>query len=271
MSSILLTDELWERLEPLLPRPRRTNRHVQYAGRKPSDARRIVNGILFVLRTGVPWRLLPATSDFPSGYTCRRRLRRWHKAGVWQQLFETLLAELPRTHQLGTHQLDWHRALVDSSTLRAPSGGAKTGPNPTDRRKLGSKHHLLVEARGIPLAVILTKANRHDVTQLLPLLDKVPRVKGERGVPRSRPKQVQGDRAYVSEPHRQAIKIRGYSRCSPSGEPLMGAAWERPAGSWNEVSHGFISFESSRFGRRGCPRPMKPYCYWLVPSFVSGF
>jgi transposase len=204
MPSIFLTDDLWEHLEPLLPQPRRKNRHVQYAGRKPSEARRVVNGILFVLRTGVPWRLLPATSDFPSGYTCRRRLRRWHKAGIWQRLFETLLSELQRTHQL-----DWHRALVDSSTLRAPSGGAKTGPNPTDRRKLGSKHHLLVEAQGIPLAVILTKANRHDVTQLLPLLDKVPKVKGKRGVPRSRPKQVQGDRAYDSEPHRKAIKKRG--------------------------------------------------------------
>jgi hypothetical protein len=67
----------------------------------------------------------------------------------------------------------------------------------------------LSEAHGIPLAVILTKANRHDVTQLLPLLDKVPRVKGKRGAPRCRPRSVQGDRAYDSEPHRQAIKKRG--------------------------------------------------------------
>ena len=164
----------------------------------------MVNGILFVLRTGIPWRWLPATSDFPSGHTCRRRLKRWHRAGVWQRLFETLLAELQRTHQI-----DWYRALVDSSTVRAPSGGLKTGPNPTDRRKLGSKHHLLSDGRGIPLAVILTKANRHDVTQLLPLIDKVPRVKGKRGAPRRRPKQVQGDRAYDSNPHRKAIEKRG--------------------------------------------------------------
>jgi transposase len=204
MPSILVSDKLWRRLEPLIPKRRRKNRHVQYAGRTPADDRRVVNGILFVLRTGVPWRWLPATNDFPSGYTCRRRLRRWHKAGVWQHLFETLLAELQRTHQI-----DWYRALVDSATVRAPCGGAKTGPNPTDRRKLGSKHHLLSESHGIPLAVILTKANRHDVTQLLPLLDKVPRIKGKRGAPRCRPEQVQGDRAYDSEPHRKAIKKRG--------------------------------------------------------------
>lgn len=206
MATALLPDDLWKRLEPLIPKSRK-NRHVQGAGRKPSDARRVVNGILFVLRTGVPWRWLPATSDFPSGHTCRRRLRRWHKAGVWQRLFETLLAELQKRHQI-----DWYRALVDSASLRAPCGGAKTGPNPTDRRKLGSKHHLLTDAQGIPLAVILTKANRHDVTQLLPLLDRIPRVRGKPGAPRSRPKQVQGDRAYDSEPHRQKLKKRGSSR-----------------------------------------------------------
>ena len=95
------------------------------------------------------------------------------------------------------------------SPRRAPCGGAKTGPNPTDRRKLGSKHHLLTDANGIPLACTLTGANRHDVTQLLPLLDSIPHVKGKRGAPRFRPKHVQGDRAYDSEPHRKAIKKRG--------------------------------------------------------------
>ena len=203
MGQATLSDELWNRLEPLIPKPK-TDRHVRYAGRKPSEPRRVLNGILFVLRTGVPWRLLPATSDFPSGYTCRRQLQCWQQRGIWQQLFETLLAELQKRHQI-----DWYRALVDSSSLRAPCGGAETGPNPTDRRKLGSKHHLLTDARGIPLAVILTKANRHDVTQLLPLLDKVPRVKGQRGASRCRPKQVQGDRAYDSQPHRREVKKRG--------------------------------------------------------------
>jgi transposase len=198
-----LPDDLWRRLEPLIPK-RRKNRHVQYAGRKPAEDRRVVNGILFVLRTGVPWRLLPATTDFPSGVTCWRRLRRWHKAGVWQALFESLLAELQRAHKI-----DWYRALVDSASVRAPSGGRKTGPNPTDRRKAGSKHHVATDAQGVPLATILTGANRHDVTQLLPLLDKIPPVRGQPGRPRRRPKYVQGDRAYDSEPHRRALKKRG--------------------------------------------------------------
>ena len=203
MAKTILPDDLWKRLEPLLPKPRE-NRHVQFAGRKPSDLRRVLTGILFVLRTGVPWRCLPATSAFPSGYTCLRRLRQWQKAGIWQRLFEILLAELQ-----ATHKIDWYRALVDSASLRAPCGGEKTGPNPTDRRKLGSKHHLLTDANGIPLSIILTEANRHDVTQLLPLLDKIPHVKGKRGAPRFRPDHVQGDRAYDSEPHRKEVKKRG--------------------------------------------------------------
>src|SRR4051812_45418311 len=81
MARATLTDDLWKRLEPLIPKSRK-NRHVQFAGRKPSEARRVLNGILFVLRTGVPWRSLPATSDFPSGYTCRRRLQQWQRAGI---------------------------------------------------------------------------------------------------------------------------------------------------------------------------------------------
>jgi len=165
MATSVLPDDLWKRLEPLLPKPRE-NRHVQFAGRKPTDLRKIVTGILFVLRTGVPWRFLPATSDFPSGFTCLRHLRRWQQAGIWQHLFETLLAELQ-----ARHQIDWYRVLVDSASVRAPCGGAKTGPNPTDRRKLGSKHHLLTDAHGVPLSSTLTGANRHDFTQLLPLID----------------------------------------------------------------------------------------------------
>ncbi len=87
--------------------------------------------------------------------------------------------------------------------------GKKTGPSPTDRRKSGSKHHLITDASGIPLAATVTGANAHDVTQLLPLVDAIPPVRGKRGRPRKRPRRVQGDRAYDSEPHRKALRTRG--------------------------------------------------------------
>jgi hypothetical protein len=59
----------------------------------------------------------------------------------------------------------------------------------------------------------LTGANRHDITQLMTLVESIPRVQGRRGRPRQKPKNVQGDRAYDSEPHRQALKKKGSSRC----------------------------------------------------------
>jgi len=87
--------------------------------------------------------------------------------------------------------------------------GAQTGPNPTDRRKSGSKHHIITDAQGIPLATKLTGANRHDVTQLLALVDAIPPISGKPGRPRRRPDQVLGDRGYDSQPHRDALKKRG--------------------------------------------------------------
>ena len=87
--------------------------------------------------------------------------------------------------------------------------GKKTGPNPTDRRKRGSKHHVLTDGQGIPLAALVTGAHRHDVTQLLPLLEAIPPMRGKRGRPRRRPRRVQGDRGYDSEPHRQELRARG--------------------------------------------------------------
>lgn len=87
--------------------------------------------------------------------------------------------------------------------------GAKTGPNATDRRKLGSKHHIITDAGGVPLAVKLTGANRHDVTQLVPLVESIPPIAGKAGRPRKRPECVQGDRAYDSQPHRAALRKLG--------------------------------------------------------------
>lgn len=109
-------------------------------------------------------------------------------------------------------------------------GGEKTGPNPTDRRKRGSKHHILTDAAGTPLAATLTAANRHDVTQLIPLVDAVSPVKGKRGRPRQRPKLLYADRAYHSYAHRMALWARGIGpaiahRGAPHGSGLGKYRW----------------------------------------------
>lgn len=97
------------------------------------------------------------------------------------------------------------RQLLDSRRGR----GKKTGPNPTDRRRAGSKHHILTEAQGIPLTAILTPANDHDVTQLIALVDGIPPIAGKVGRPKQRPETLQADRAYDSNPHRIALMERG--------------------------------------------------------------
>ncbi len=88
-------------------------------------------------------------------------------------------------------------------------GGAATGPSPVDRGRAGSKHHLLVDATGIPLAWTLTGGNRNDVTQLIPLIDAVPPVRGRVGRPRKRPDRLTADRGYDHDKYRRQLRQRG--------------------------------------------------------------
>ena len=188
-------DGLWERVEPLLPV---VERRYRYSGRKRLDQRKVLCGILFVLYTGIRWEFLPQELGFRSGMTCWRRLRDGNEAGVWQQLHELLLAEL-RAGDV----LDLSRASVDSSHLRALKGGDATGRSPVDRGKKGSKHHVIVDAHGIPLAATVTGGNRNDVTQLLPL------IRGKRGRPRQRPDVLFADRGYDHDIYRRQVRELG--------------------------------------------------------------
>ena len=113
----LVDDEFWQLIEPLLPRP---TRHYRHPGRRRLDDRKVLNGILFVLTTGIAWQRLPPELGFGSGMTCWRRLRDWQRAGVWQQLHELLLARL---RQAG--RLDLSRAVCDSASLRALLGAPR--------------------------------------------------------------------------------------------------------------------------------------------------
>jgi transposase len=198
----LVSDDLWAAIAPLFPPdPPRRFRHP---GRKPLDRRRVLAGILFVLRTGIGWDDLPAELGCGCGKTCRLYLAEWQRAGVWPRLHAAILAKLR-----AADRIDWSRAAVDSATARSPLGGAATGPNPTDRRKLGTKHHLLVDGGGIPLAALTTGANRHDSTQLVPLLDAVRGVAGRVGRPRRTPGSLFADRAYDADHLRAACLTRG--------------------------------------------------------------
>ncbi|MFD4482115.1 IS5 family transposase [Streptomyces sp. NPDC058471] len=196
----IVSDELWSLIEPLLPEP--GPKLVQGRPRVPD--RQALCGILFVLHTGIQWEYLPQELGFGSGMTCWRRLAAWNEAGVWDQLHLVLLEKLR-----SKNQLDWDRAVIDSSHVRVARPGPKSGPSPVDRARPGSKHHLIVDGQGIPLAVSLTGGNRHDVTQLLPLLDKIPAVAGVVGRPRRRPDALLADRAYDHDKYRRQLWQRG--------------------------------------------------------------
>ena len=115
-----VSDGLWERIEPLLPA---TRRRFRYPGRKPLDDRLVLQGILFVLHTGIGWEHLPQELGYGCGMTAWRRLRSWQQAGVWGRLHELLLAELQ-----AADELDRERAIADSSQLQAKKGAPRRVP-----------------------------------------------------------------------------------------------------------------------------------------------
>ena len=115
MAKELVTDELWEVVEPLLPdEPPKPK-----GGRPRVDDRAALRGILFVLKSGIPWEMLPQEMGCGSGMTCWRRLKEWNEAGVWEDLHHELLERLGKADEI-----DWHRASLDSASVPAP-GGAK--------------------------------------------------------------------------------------------------------------------------------------------------
>ncbi|WP_425586824.1 IS5 family transposase [Streptomyces rameus] len=217
----IVSDELWSLIEPLLPEP--APKLVEGRPRVPD--RQALCGILFVLHTGIQWEYLPQELGFGSGMTCWRRLAAWNDAGVWDELHLVLLKKLR-----AAQKLDWSRAVIDSSHVRAARPGPKSGPSPVDRARPGSKHHVVTDGQGIPLAVSLTGGNRNDVTQLLPLLDKVPAVAGVVGRPRHRPDALLADRGYDHDKYRRLLWQRGIrpviaERGQPHGSGLGVFRW----------------------------------------------
>ena len=123
---------------------------------------------------------------------------------MWQKVWKAIL------DQLGlADQIDWSKSVVDSSSVRALFGRRKLAPNPTDRRKTGSKRHIISDGKGIPLAVIQTGANEHDSQQFIPLVDSIPAIKRPGGGKRRRLDEMYADRAYDAEAKiRRPLRLR---------------------------------------------------------------
>src|SRR3954466_10401015 len=116
MAKPLLPDDLWAKVEPLLPAPK--PRRFRFPGRKPLDNRKALTGILFVLKTGLPWEDLPAEMNCGSGMSCWRRLAEWQANGTWTLIHAVLLKQLQNAGKL-----DWSKCVIDSSSVRAVFGG----------------------------------------------------------------------------------------------------------------------------------------------------
>jgi transposase len=116
MAKELITDELWETIEPLLP----PEPPKPQGGRPRIDNRAVLTGIVFVLKSGIPWEMLPKEMGCGSGMTCWRRLKEWHEAGVWERLHRVLLDRLGEADQI-----EWERASLDSASIPAKKGAQK--------------------------------------------------------------------------------------------------------------------------------------------------
>jgi len=114
-------DALWQRIEPLLPKKQR---RFRYSGRKPSDDRGVLQGILFVLHTGIGWEHLPQELGFGCGMTAWRRLRAWQQAGVWDKLHELIARGVARCRSARVGA----RAVADSSHLQAKKVARRRAP-----------------------------------------------------------------------------------------------------------------------------------------------
>jgi transposase len=200
MASARMPDAFYDLLSHHLP----PEQPVGPKGGRPRIGNRIVLNVLwFVLASGCRWEDVPPEMGC-SGRTAHRRLRLWEELGVWGRLHADLLRLLRQADKL-----DPDVVIVDGVIVRAFGGGEGTGPSPVDRRKPGTKHTLLVDRHGVPLAIRTAPANASDHTQVLPLVLDFPRVGGKAGRPKGLPDEAYADRGYDSDATRGILRWLG--------------------------------------------------------------
>ena len=221
MSRAELPEELWSEMKSVLP----PDRPMGPNGGRPWVPNKVaMRGIFFVLVTGIRWEYLPREIGC-CGMTCWRRLKAWQELEVWETLHQLLLEALRKAGKL-----DLSLAIVDSTTSRAVGGGDETGPNPTDRRKPGTKQHIMVDRNGVPLEIRITGANRSDVREIIPLVVNLVPIGGKPGPPISKPEVIQADRAYHDQSVDALLKWLGITpkiakRNTPHGSGLGKTRW----------------------------------------------
>ena len=200
MASAQMPEEFFEIVSHHLP-PEQT---VGPKGGRPRVALRVVMRVIwFVLTTGARWEDVPPELGC-SGRTAHRRLRAWEEAGIWDRTHADLLSLLRKADKL-----DPDTAIIDSVTVRAFGGGEATGPSPVDRSRKGTKHTLLVDRHGAPLAIRTAGASASDHRQIVPLILDFPKVGGKPGRPKELPDEAYADRGFDCEGTRELLRWLG--------------------------------------------------------------
>lgn len=227
MAEPLVPDELWEAVAPLLPRHKA---RPGKRGRPPVDDRACLTGIAFVLRSGIPWEMLPLEMGCGSGVTCWRRLRYWQRRGVWKKLLHALLQRVGQEKGI-----DWEHCCVDSQSYRAVWGYVPAKTPQIGPKKVASGTCVSM-ARGPrspsaapgPIATSRAKRCRCSTTSRRSAVARVARRRPCTGT------GSMARRATIGACRSVASKTTW-----PRRGPRLGAAWARFATGWNERSPGW--------------------------------
>jgi putative transposase len=192
-----VSDAWWERVIPLIPPP---PSHAR-GGRPRMPDRQAFTAIVYVLRTGIQWNALPR--ELGASSTVHDRFQDWEQKGFFLRLWQVGLQEYDELEGI-----QWEWQAVDGAMTKAPLGKAATGANPTDRGKKGTKRSLLTDGAGIPLAMVIDGANRHDVKLLCATLDGIVIARSE--PTEERPQHLCLDAGYDGAPAYQEVETRHY-------------------------------------------------------------
>ncbi|MGW2786629.1 IS5 family transposase [Streptomyces populi] len=246
-----LTNEEWHRLEPHLPL------YGRRGGRWASH-RRVINGILFRERTGIPWRDLP--ERFGRWKTVYERHRRWSADGTWDRILHAVQADAD-----AEGRIDWSMVGVDSTSCRAhqhAAGARRKTPRIPKKRAtprqhrpdeglgrsrggLTSKIHLASEGGRRPLALLVTPGQWGDAPQMIPVLERVRVARKGEGRPRTRPGHLSADKTYSSRRNRRYLRRRHIKHTVP--EPKNQRANRQSRGSRGGRPSGF---DKEKYKRR---------------------